>query len=86
MNNQSLLRLPSVMHRLGNSRSLIYKLITNNLFPPPIKYGPRMSVWPESEVDAIISARIQCKTENEIRSLVKNLVAKRKEAALTRSV
>lgn len=36
-----------------------------------------MSVWPESEVDAIISARIQGKTENEIKALVRDLVAQR---------
>jgi len=77
MENQSLLRLPSVIHKLGNSRSLIYKHITEGTFPPPIKIGPRMSAWPNSEVDAIVSARIAGKSDTEIRSLVAELIVKR---------
>lgn len=80
MTNPSLLRIQSVMQKLGNSRSLIYKLITNGLFPPPIKYGSRMSVWPETEVDAIICARIRGESDDELKALVNNLIEKRDHA------
>jgi hypothetical protein len=39
-----------------------------------------MSLWPENEVDTVIAARIQGQSDNKIRSLVANLVAKRKDA------
>ena len=37
--------------KISRSKSVIYRLINNGEFPPPIKIG-RGSVWPESEIDA----------------------------------
>lgn len=45
------LRLPAVKARTGLSRSIIYQKIKQGEFPAPIKLGPRVSAWVESEID-----------------------------------
>jgi len=72
-----ILRLPSVLHRKGTGRSTTYNEIDNGLFPKPIQLGARAVGWPESEVDAIIAARIAGKNDDEIRALVCDLEAAR---------
>jgi prophage regulatory protein len=75
-----LLRLPAVLKRTGESRSGHYKRISDGTFTPPIKIGLRSSAWPDCEVSAINSARVAGKSDSEIRALVADLVAQRKEA------
>ncbi len=77
MKYESLLRLPNVLKRTGDSRSAHYKRISNGTFTPPIKIGLRSSAWPDCEVSAIISARVAGKSDSEIRALVTDLVAQR---------
>lgn len=72
-----ILRLPSVIQKFGKSRSGVYRDIKEGLLPHPIHIGSRSVGWPDSEVDAIINARIAGKSNSEIRTLVKKLVAKR---------
>ena len=76
----SLLRLPAVLKRTGDSRSAHYKRISDGTFPPPIKIGLRATAWPDSEVTAIVAARIAGKTESEIRDLTAELVSQRASA------
>lgn len=76
-----LLRLPAVLNRTGESRSSHYKRINDGTFTPPIKIGLRSSAWPDCEVSAINSARVAGKSDSEIRALVAELVAQRKETA-----
>lgn len=76
-----LLRLPEVMSRTGKSKSQTYDEIKRGLFPAPVANSARCSAWPDSEVDSINAARIAGKTEDEIRALVRKLVAARKTAA-----
>ena len=78
---ERLLRLPRVLDRLPQGRSSFYARIDQGLFTPGIPLGPRMVAWPESEVDALIAARIAGKTDDEIRTLVSNLMAARRMAA-----
>lgn len=73
----SLLRLPSVLSATGYSRSTLYLLIQNKLWPRQVNLGARAVAWPESEVSALISARIAGKPESEIRELVAQLEALR---------
>ena len=40
-----LLRLPEVEAITGLSRNTIFRLVKANLFPPPIRIGPRAIAW-----------------------------------------
>jgi prophage regulatory protein len=75
----TMLRLPALIERTGESRSSIYRRTKDGTFPPPVKLGPRVSAWPAHEADAISRARIAGKSDDEIRLLVRTLVAARVE-------
>lgn len=78
MSNTFILRLPSVLRRLGLSRSTIYAWISKGLWPKPIQLGPRAVGWPSTEVSQLTAARIAGQSDDEIRHLVKNLESSRK--------
>jgi prophage regulatory protein len=75
----TLLRFPSVCKRVGLARTTIYDCIKKGLFPALIKFRPRASAWPEFEVDAVLDAFIKGKSPDEIKELVSQLQAKRRE-------
>lgn len=77
MMNNTLIRLPTVIARVGLQRTAIYDRISSGLFPAPVKLGTRTSVWPENEVDACNDAVIKGKSPDEIKTLVKQLQAQR---------
>ncbi len=77
---RSLLRLEPARTRFGRSRSAWYDDIAQGLMVPPVHLGPRCSVWPDDELDALMAARIAGRTDAEIRNLVADLVAARKQA------
>lgn len=66
--------------QFGIASSTFYEWITRGLMPPGIALGWRSVGWPAHELDAIAVARIAGKTEDEIRALVKDLVAARVNA------
>lgn len=74
----SILRLPTVLHKRGRSRSAHYLDIQQGLFPKPVVIGMRAVGWPDHEVAAVNAARIAGNTEDEIRKLVIQLEAARK--------
>lgn len=74
-------RLPKVKAETGYSRSTIYLLIQQGLWPKPVSLGSRAVGWPGAEVTAINAARIAAKTNEEIRDLVVKLEAARKTAS-----
>jgi prophage regulatory protein len=76
-----ILRLPSVVDRTGESRTTIYARITANLFPRPIQLGVRSVGWLESEVEAMIAARVRGASDDDVRTLVATLEAARKAVA-----
>ena len=78
--SQRIHRLPAVKSQSGLSRSTIYLRIDQRLWTKPISLGGRAVGWPENEVDAINSARIAGKTDDEIRELVVKLEAARNAA------
>lgn len=78
---ERILRFPDVRTLSGLSRSSIYLRIHEGLFPRPILLGRRMVGWRESEVTAINAARIRGASDDEIRSLVRELDAARKNVA-----
>ena len=54
-----LLRLPMVMRITGLARSTIYKLISQNQFPVPIKLSKRAVAWLQSEIEIWVSSRVR---------------------------
>lgn len=56
---KQLLRLPTVCERVGYKRSQIYALVGENLFPAPIRLGPRAVAWDSDEVDRWVHERIE---------------------------
>jgi prophage regulatory protein len=54
-----LLRLPMVMRITGLARSTIYKLISQNQFPVPVKLSKRAVAWLPSEIESWVSSRVR---------------------------
>lgn len=78
-----ILRMPSVKARAGHrSDASIYNAIRDGLWTTGVAIGQRAKGWPDYEVDAIITARIAGKSDDEVRELVKHLHAKRVELAM----
>ncbi|ABM61932.1 helix-turn-helix transcriptional regulator [Halorhodospira halophila] len=57
--NERLLRINSVIKRVGLGRSTIYKKVKEGGFPKPIKLGERAIAWRESDIEEWISRRHQ---------------------------
>ena len=53
--NMKLIRIKEVMSRTGLARSTVYKYISENNFPKPIKLGSRAVAWVESEIEGWIN-------------------------------
>lgn len=56
--SRKFLRLPSVIDKVGLSRSQIYKLIQQGDFPEPVKIGPKISVWIEEKLEVWMDAQV----------------------------
>jgi prophage regulatory protein len=74
-------RLPEVLAARGCKRSKHYNDIKAGLFVPPVELGKRARGYPRHEKEAINAAVLAGKSEDEIRALVQQLIAKRKAAA-----
>ena len=68
-----ILRIKQIKAQMGLPNSTIYDHIGKGLFCHPIKLSERCSGWLESEVTAIMGARISGKSEAEIKALVLSL-------------
>jgi len=77
----TILRRPAVESKSGYPRSTMYLRISQGLWTKPVRIGPRSVGWPAEEVEALNTARIAGKSDNEIRALVLKLEAARKIAA-----
>lgn len=76
----SIVRLPYVKAELGfRSHTSVYNGIRAGLITTSISTGERSVGWPDYEVHAIRDARIAGHTDDQIRSLVQRLLAKRTE-------
>ncbi|WP_446926107.1 helix-turn-helix transcriptional regulator [Klebsiella pneumoniae] len=51
--SKALIRLSEVRRRTGYSKAWIYRLISENRFPQPIKIGARAIAFVEGEIDEI---------------------------------
>jgi len=53
------LRLPAVLEKTGLSRSQLFRLIQQGVFPPSHKLSERVSVWDESAIDAFLAEKFE---------------------------
>ena len=70
-------RKAEVLDRLGLSRSTLHNKIQNGLWVPPISLGARAVGFIKHETDELITAYINGYSPEQLRELVKNLVAER---------
>lgn len=66
--------------QFGIAQSTFYAWIEQGLMTPGIALGVRSVGWPAHELDTIAAARISGKSEDEIRTLVQDLIAARADA------
>lgn len=59
-----LLKAREVMHRLGTSRSTLYRMVRRGEFPAPVEVSPNWLAWREDVVDAWIAERFPPPTLN----------------------
>lgn len=75
----AILKIPTVCIEMGISRSQFYAHVKDGLMVRPVHIGPRAVGVPDYEVHTINRARIAGKSESEIRSLVDQLHAARRD-------
>ena len=75
-----LIKLSPVLGLTAKSRTAHYSDIKSGLMTPPVRLGENSVAWPEHEIFAINAARIAGKSGAEIRELVCQLMAHRKQA------
>lgn len=64
--------------RFGVGRSRGYEMIEQGLLPIPIDLGGKLRVLTRGEIDAVNRARAAGASDDEVRDLVRDLVAARK--------
>ena len=69
-------RLPAVLEQRGDGRSSLYLDIQRGTWTAPVHVG-RASAWPRHEVQALVRARIAGASHEQLRLLVRQLVAER---------
>jgi prophage regulatory protein len=75
-----LIRRPDVLILTVRSKSALQLDEKAGLFCPPISIGDRAVAYIKHEVEAIIQARIEEKTPEQIKQLVSELIKQRKVA------
>ena len=75
-----LIRRPSVLSQTARSKSALQLDEKAGLFCPPISIGDRAVAYIKHEVEAIIQARIEKQTPQQIKQLVSELIKQRKTA------
>jgi prophage regulatory protein len=72
-----LIRRPEVLAIFARSKSALQLDEKAGLFCPPISIGERAVAYIKHEVEAIVQARIESKTPEQIKTVVKELIANR---------
>ena len=76
-----LAKMRAISREYGEPESTIYWRVSLGTFAPPIKQGPRAAAFIVEEVEAVMRARAAGASTEEIKALVRRLVADRKAAA-----
>ncbi len=77
-----LIRKPEALHLFQISKSTLHVLINEGLIGPPIQIADRAVAFVRSEIMAVIAAQIAGCSKDEIKTLVKQLIAQRQELLL----
>lgn len=76
---EKILRKPCVLSAVGVGKSTLHSWIQCQLWTKPVQLGARCVGWPEGEVAALNKARVRGSSAQEIKLLVRDLEAARKE-------
>jgi predicted DNA-binding transcriptional regulator AlpA len=72
-------RIRDTRKQLGDlSNSAFYREMDDGTIPRPVKFGERTAVHPVHEIEAIMGARMNGATPEQLRKLVADLMEKRK--------
>jgi predicted DNA-binding transcriptional regulator AlpA len=71
------MRIKQIKAQTGLSKAKIRQLVDENLWPNPIRLSKKSEGWIESEVIAIMDARVEGKSKAEIKALVLLLESQR---------
>ncbi len=77
INNPQLIRRPEVLNLTARSKSALQLDEKAGIFCPCISIGDRAVAYIKYEVEAIIQARIEGKTPDQIKALVQELINQR---------
>ncbi len=78
MNNQpTIISKTKASTQANISKSTLYNRIKEGLMPPLISLGGRRVGMITAEINAVIQARIEAKTDTEIKALVQELIKQR---------
>ena len=75
----TLLTPKNVSEIIKRQRTALRKDIANGLVTKPVKYGARSIVWPSYEIEQIAMARVAGWSDDQLRELVAQLHAQRKD-------
>lgn len=70
-------RLPELLEQLAVGKTTLYARIKQGTFPPPVKFGERVSARPEHEVDTVVNAYMRSATKEDLQKLVAQLMIAR---------
>ena len=62
---------------LGVGNTTFYEQLNAGLITPCVKLGVHSVAWPKHEIQAIVAARIAGQSDDQIKQLVKQLIADR---------
>ncbi|GEM_PF-3280429 len=71
-----LLSMKQITASIPRSRASFYKDISSGLFPTPIKFSTS-SFWYQDEIAAVMRARSENQSDEQIRALIKQLISLR---------
>lgn len=71
-------RLPELLEQLAVGKTTLYARIKQGTFPPPVKFGERVSAWSEHEVDTVVNAYMRSATKEDLQKLVAQLMIARR--------
>ena len=71
-------RLPELLEQLAVGKTTLYARIKQGTFPPPVKFGERVSAWPEHEVSTVVNAYMRSATKEDLQKLVAQLMIARR--------
>jgi len=75
-----------VEHHSGLKRATIYKLVSQDEFPPPIQITGKAVAWISSEVADWVDARIAAKPQQEMKRLIRQMIIQRSQRSGDRAL